>query len=91
MSGHGIVTGTAPGMTPAYAFDCEPGSFEWTMFCNRLDCVLGAGGGISASGREVGRDSSLIEPYEKNEKTTHFKYYSTVNEVLREGASFLIR
>ena len=48
-------------MATADALDTEPAAFENTMFEDRLDHVLAAGGRIAARGRRQRRDEDPVE------------------------------
>ena len=48
LSGNGVVTGAAPGMAAADAFDSQPAAFENTVFEDGLHHILAAGRGVPA-------------------------------------------
>ena len=54
-------------MATADALDTEPAAFENTMFEDRLDHVLAAGGCIAARGRRQRRDEDPVEIDRKEE------------------------
>ena len=61
-SGHRVVAFTAEGMAPAKPPDPQPTALQHSVFQNRFLGVVGAGGGITAGGRQVGRDGPLVKP-----------------------------
>ena len=56
-----IVTGAAPWVTTADAFDAEPTAFEDTVFEDGFHHVLAARRCVSARGRREGRDEDAVE------------------------------
>ena len=63
-------------MATADALDTEPAAFENTMFEDRLDHVLAAGGCIAARGRRQRRDEDPVEIDRQEKNIAQHYFYS---------------
>ena len=58
-------------MTPPNAAECEPATTKCAVTLERLDCVGGAAGIITARSGQQGTERDLVRTYEQNEKRSH--------------------
>ena len=56
-----VIAGSSPRMAAQDAFDAEPAAFENTVFEDRFDHILAAGGGVAAGRWRQGRDEHTVK------------------------------
>ena len=64
----GIVSVSAPGVTPQDSVCCQDDAFYSTIFPERQNSILRACGGVSARGREKRRKEELVSPHKQYEQ-----------------------
>ena len=72
-------------MTPPNAAECEPAAMKCAVTFQRLDCVGGTAGIITARSGQQGAERYLIRTHEQNEKRSHQVSLCSASAGLPEG------